>query len=466
MKIIAAKTQKQKPMTGNNFQLKLKQTQQLNQAMQQSLRVLQMSGLEMEREVEDWLADNPLLERSDPIESSEEFAHYTANIASKHISLDDDDSSSMWENLAQEETLNAYLHKQVSEHPLSEIEAARVHILIDFLDDKGYLTESIEEIVENTPLEWMLDAEDMEEALLHLQNFDPAGIATANLTESLLHQLDRLPASPERRCAAHIVVNHLDCISQNTPRNINKFSKLLPEYNEETLYAALELIGSLRPFPAYGFASEEPIVYVRPDVFIERSKNGWRAIMNEDAQPRIHINNDLAQALQDSEETDPVWREKMLNAKQKIDILQLRKSTVLRVAEYIVENQQDFFTFGEIGLVPMLIKDCAAKLELAESTISRAVNSKYLACPQGLFALRYFFSQNAIGNNQGEDGISANAIRSLLGQIVANENKQKPLSDTDLHNLLQQQGITIARRTVAKYRQQLGIPTVQQRRQD
>ncbi|MDK4587042.1 RNA polymerase factor sigma-54 [Kingella kingae] len=450
-------------MTSTKFQLKLKQTLQLNQAMQQSLRVLQMSGLEVEREVEDWLADNPLLERRESEDWGKE-PHYTANISSKrHISLDDDDSSA-WENLVEEETLNAYLHKQVSEHPLSPEEAARVHVLIDFLDDKGYLTESIEEIIDHTPLEWMLDEDDMELALEQLREFDPPGIATTNLQQSLLHQLDRLPLSAERRCAAHIVVHYLDNISQNTPRNINKLSKLMPDTPKSTIEDALEMISSLRPYPAYGFAIDEPTAYVRPDVFIESHRGEWVVVCNDDAIPQIQINPELSEALQEIE-NDAVWREKMVHAKQKIDMLQQRKSTIMRVAEYIVERQQDFFTFGEIGLVPMLIKDCASALELAESTISRAVNSKYLACPQGLFALRYFFSQNAIGSNQGEDGISGNAIRSLIAQMVDNEDKTKPLSDTDLHQLLQQQGITIARRTVAKYREQLGIPTVQQRRQ-
>ncbi|MDK4537443.1 RNA polymerase factor sigma-54, partial [Kingella kingae] len=258
--------------------------------------------------------------------------------------------------------------------------------------------------------------------------------------------------------------HYLDNISQNTPRNINKLSKLMPDTPKSTIEDALEMISSLRPYPAYGFAIDEPTAYVRPDVFIESHRGEWVVVCNDDAIPQIQINPELSEALQEIE-NDAVWREKMVHAKQKIDMLQQRKSTIMRVAEYIVERQQDFFTFGEIGLVPMLIKDCASALELAESTISRAVNSKYLACPQGLFALRYFFSQNAIGSNQGEDGISGNAIRSLIAQIVDNEDKTKPLSDTDLHQLLQQQGITIARRTVAKYREQLGIPTVQQRRQ-
>lgn len=454
-------------MSGNNFQLKLKQTQQLSQSMQQSLRVLQMSGLEIEREVEDWLDENPLLERKELPESNVYDIHApNVDVAKRGISLDDEEQSSAWENLSSEETLNSYLHKQVCEHPLSEREAAYVHVLIDFLDEQGYLTESIEEIIDHTPLEWMLDEEEMEIALENLRQFDPPGIATENLSQSLLHQLDRLPLSNARRAAAYIVAHHLEQLSQNMPKNLIKISKLMPDFKESDLRKALEMVAKLNPYPAYGFAGSEPTSFVRPDVFVEKGRYGWQVVSNEEAWPQIQINPDLNDALQDEQALDPVWREKMLAAKQKLDMLQQRKATIVRVAEYIVEKQQDFFIFGEIGLVPMLLKDCAAELELAESTISRAVSNKYLACPQGLFPLRYFFSQNAVGSNGEGEGISANAIKSIIAQLVANEDKKQPLSDFALHRMLSQQGITIARRTVAKYREQLGLPTVQQRRED
>ena len=313
----------------------------------------------------------------------------------------------------------------------------------------------------------MLEEEDMEAALEHLRAFDPAGIATPDLTHSLLYQLDRLPPSEARRCAAQIVTRHLDILTPNTPKNINRLSRLMPKYSESTLREALELISSLRPYPSYGFAADEPTQYVSPDIIIQKNEKGeWYAVSNEEALPQIRINTELANALQDETELDPVWREKINSAKQKLEMLQQRKSTILRIAEYILEKQQDFFYFGEIGLVPMLLKDCAKQLGLAESTISRAVSNKYLACPQGLFALRYFFSQNAaINDNSESGGISANAIRSIISQIVEHEDKQKPYSDCALHRLLQQQGINIARRTVAKYREQLDIPSVQQRRE-
>lgn len=443
-------------MTSNHLQLKLRQTQQLSQNLQYSLRVLQMSGQEIEREVEDWLADNPLLERAPLPESPLEPNRLSAAISQTHRHVGGDDAENAWENVAAEENLYHYLHAQVCEHPLTELEAAHVHVLIDFLDEHGYLTESVEDIIDNTPLEWQLCEEDIEIAIENLQNFEPAGIATANLNQSLLHQLSRLPASNVRRCAAMIVKDHLAEMRPSQKQNINFLSKKLPEYPAETIQAALEMIADLNPYPAYGFASDEPTSYIQPEVSVKETAQGWVVQSNDHVFPRVQINTELADALNEAEEIDPIWKEKNAEAKQKVDMLNQRKSTVIRIAEYIVERQQDFFTFGEIGLVPMLLKECAQHLDLAESTISRAVNQKYLSCPRGMFPLRYFFSQTAV-TGEDDEGISQNVIKALLVQIINTENKQKPYSDNELMNLLKQQGISISRRTVAKYRDLLGI---------
>ena len=175
------------------------------------------------------------------------------------------------------------------------------------------------------------------------------------------------------------------------------------------------------------------------------------------------MNEELSEALAEVEEVDDAWKEKIQEARQKIDSLALRKSTVLRLAEYIVERQEDFFVFGEIGLTPMLLKDAAQALDIAESTVSRAVNNKYLACPRGLFALRYFFTQ-AVSADENQEGTSQSAVKAMLQQLVQEENKQKPYSDEALCQLLKQQGIDISRRTVAKYRDALDIPAAHLRK--
>lgn len=452
-------------MSGNAIQLKLRQTQQLNQNMQYSLRVLQMSGQEVEREVEEWLADNPLLERADETDTPLEPTLLSAAVAQRHNQIGGDDAENAWENIAVEENLYTFLHAQVCEHPLSEREAAHVHILIDFLDEHGYLTDSLDDIIEHTPLEWMLTYEDLESALEQLQSFDPAGIATANLTQSLLHQISRLPSSEIRRCAAQIISRHLSELRPNSKQNDTHIARKLPEFDSQTIQRALELISQLNPYPAYGFATNNPTAYIQAEVIVRETDTGWKAFSNDKVWPRIQISSELNDALAQSEETDPVWKEKVNEARQRLDILQHRKSTVMQISEYIIERQQDFFDFGEIGLTPMLLKECAQHLGRAESTISRAVNQKYLSCPRGLFPLRYFFTQSAVTGDD-EEGISQSAIKALLSQIIEKENKNKPYNDNELVQLLQQQGIQISRRTVAKYRDLLNIPAANSRRQN
>lgn len=447
-----------------NFGLKLKQNQQLNQRLQQSLRVLQMSSQEIEREIEDWLQDNPLLERSE----TEEFAdfNFDSNISAAlpySNQIGGDDAEDAWLNIAQEEDFNTYMHAQVCEHPLSQTEAAHVHILIDFLDDQGYFTDSLSEVVDNTPLEWMLEENDLQNALDILQTFDPPGVAAANLIESLLLQLMRLPATPERQLAGHLIQSSFEELGKNRQQNIARFQKLYPESDAQTIQAALDLISSLNPYPAYGFASTEPTAYIQPDVWVKETKDGWSVSSNDAAWPKIQINREYAKLIKELEKGAPEWKEKLNEARQKIDSLELRKSTVVRLAEYIVERQEDFFTFGQIGLTPMLLKDAAAELALSESTVSRAATQKYLACPRGLFALRYFFTQ-AVGTDSDNEGISQGAIKAMISQLVANENRSKPHSDEALVQLLKQQGVDIARRTVAKYRESLDIPPAHKRK--
>lgn len=442
--------------------LKLRQTQQLNQRLQQSLRILQMSGIELEREVEDWLQDNPLLERPEADEFADaEFNHGTTIPRSNH--LGGDDAEDAWLNIAKEEDFNQYLHSQVCEHPLSDKEAAYVHILIDFLDDQGYFTDSIQDLIDNTPLEWMLDEDELQNALDLLQTFDPPGVAAADLTESLMLQLMRLPASPARQAAAHLIQSSLHDLGKNRKQNIIRFRKLFPEIDSETIEAALDIIATLNPYPAYGFASSEPTAYIQPDVWVKEGKDGWKVIGNEAAWPKLQLNREYCELMKSAEDGAPEWKEKINEAKQRIDSLELRKSTVIRLAEYIVKNQEDFFIFGEIGLAPMLMKDAAAELGLAESTISRAANQKYLSCPRGLFALRYFFTQ-AVNSEGDKEGLSQGAIKAVLGQIIENEDSSKPHSDETLVRLLKQQGIDIARRTVAKYRESLDIPPAHKRK--
>ncbi|STZ77000.1 RNA polymerase factor sigma-54 [Bergeriella denitrificans] len=441
------------------FNLKLKQSQQLNQHLHQALRILQLPGIDLEREVEDWLQDNPLLERIEADEAADSpFAH---TLYPHQIGGEEAEDALL--NVAGKEDFYSYLHAQVCEHPLSAQEAALVHILIDFLDEQGYLTEQPADILEHTPLEWMLDEDGIQQAVDALQAFDPPGVAASGLTESLLLQLMRLPASPARQLAARLIQNHFDELGKNRAQNIQRFRKHFPQAEPETIETALKLIAALNPYPAYGFATQEPTAYIRPDVWVRETKDGWKVSSNEAALPQIRLNQEYCALFKETGNESPEWKEKLAEARQKIDSIALRRNTVLRLAEYIVARQEDFFIFGEIGLSPMLLKDAAAELGLAESTVSRAANQKYLACPRGLFALRYFFTQ-AVNSDEDGEKVSQEAAKAVIAQLVENEDGRKPYSDETLVQLLKQQGITIARRTVAKYRELLDIPPAHKRK--
>lgn len=447
----------------NTFQLKLRQTQQLHQNVQQSLRVLHMSGIELEREVEEWLEENPLLERVEQIESWQP-SFSTVLPSHRSLSIDNEENSATWEAVAVEEDFNTFLHKQVCEHPLDEQETALVHLLIDSLDEQGYLADSINDLVENLPLDWRVDEHNLGHALKKLQQFEPAGVGAIDLSESLVLQLQRESEQNDTvSCAIEIAKRFLPELKRSQTQLLSIIKKALPKYEKATIQSALKLIGRLNPFPAYGYASADSTAFVQPEIWVNEGAKGWQINDNQTAWPQIQLNQEYSDLLKSDESLDSIWKEKINEARTKIESLAYRKSTVLRLAEYIVEKQEDFFVFGEIALVPLLLRDAAAELELAESTISRAANEKYLACPRGVFALRYFFTQAATGNE--ENGVSKKAVESILVELVNGENKQKPYSDSALADLLKLQGIEIARRTVAKYREALNIAPAHQRKE-
>lgn len=454
-------------MTQQSVKLKLRQTQQLNQKQQQSLRILHMSSLELAEEVESWLADNPLLERpeTDSFDSGIPEPSYSAAlpVARKTNSMEE---NNVWETVADEADFRRLLHEQVCEHPLDEDQAALVHLLIDYLDDQGYLKDSLTDIVENSPLEWMLDEEDLTAALRHLQRFDPAGVGAHDLSESLLLQLARRQPEETVFCAVRLVQYFLADIGKSSLAA--QVRKKFPEYSIAVVEAAQALVSGLNPCPAYGYAGSDHTEYVDPDVWIrpDPESGEWKVGMFRQAWTQVRLNQEYCELMAEYGSEAPELKQKLSEAKVLLSSLEQRKNTVLRLAETILDKQADFFSFGAIGLVPMTIKDTAANLGLAESTVSRAVNQKYLACPQGIFPLRYFFSQAAAysGDEDG-DGISAGAVKAVIESLIAAEDKAKPLSDQAIANRLALQGIVLARRTVAKYREELNFQPAHQRKQ-
>lgn len=451
-------------MTNQAVRLKLRQTQQLNQQQQQSLRILHMSAQELSSEVDNWLQDNPLLERveSDAAEQMPEIRYSAALPSSRRIS---DEESDIWETVSEEIGFHRQLHEQVCEHPLNEDEARLVHLLIDCLDEQGYLKESLQDIIDHAPLEWMLDEDELADALQKLKSFDPAGVGAADLAEALLLQLARHEPNETVFCAVKLIQNHLADIGKTAIAA--QIRKHLPQYSVATIEAAQQLIASLNPFPAYGNSDQNHTEYVEPEVWIrpDNETGQWKTGLLKPPQTNIRLNTEYSELLTESNIEAPELKQKLTEAKTLLFSLEQRKNTVHRIADLILEKQADFFEFGAIGLVPLTIKDAAAELGLAESTVSRAVNQKYLACPQGIFPLRYFFSQAATyADSEDEQGISAHAVKALMESLLHAEDKARPLSDQAIAEQLALSGMNLARRTVAKYREEMNFPPAHQRR--
>lgn len=449
-------------MNKTTLRLRLKQTQQLNQNLQQSLQVLHMSALKLDEAVSQWLADNPFLERIETEAGSADSASPAQYVRPRDAAYNSMDEADVWATVADEPSVREQLHAQVCEYNLDEATAAGVHVLIDNLDEHGYLVDSLTDLVDNSPLAWQLSEPQLARALTALQRFEPAGIGARNLAESLTLQLRRLPENTVRQCALILVQQHLG--QWQTAAQQKALCRQLPEFTAQTITNACHYIAQLNPYPCYGLAENAATNYIQPDIQIRQDEDGqWQIELIKAAWPQLKVDEDYGQMLNEAG-ADEACRQKWREAQTYIDNLAMRQNTVLRLAQWILRKQQDFFMFGTIGLVPLTLKETAQALGLAESTISRAVNQKYLACPQGVFALRYFFSQAVAQNEDNQVGSSQMAIKTMIAGLIQQEDSQSPYSDNELVEKLSKQGIRLARRTVAKYRETLKIPPAHQRK--
>jgi RNA polymerase sigma-54 factor len=330
-----------------------------------------------------------------------------------------------------------------------------VQCLIDALDDDGYLTQSLEELGESLPSELGIDADELQIALRHLQNFDPTGVGARSTQECLTLQLKALPEDETRMLALRIVREHLDLLAA---RDFSKLKKFV-ECDDEQLRAAQILIRSLDPRPGARYAALDTR-YITPDVVVRKLRGQWVTSINADAYPRLRINSLYARIL--SRQRGSGLSGQLQEARWLIKIVRQRFDTILRVGQAIVDRQRSFFEHGEVAMRPMVLREIAEALGLHESTVSRVTTQKYMATPRGIFELKYFFGSHVATEVGG--ACSATAIRALIKQLVGAEDAKKPLSDSQIAELLGQQGIVVARRTIAKYREALGIPPVKLRK--
>ena len=485
-----------------SLQLRTSQHLALTPQLQQSIRLLQLSTLELHQELEQLLTDNPLLERlDDPLDRSVRLlgdgAINTAQApgeappeggppqdapaapepepfdgggegldagtgdtdwssAGSGKGPDDDDARPQLE--ASHRSLREHLMEQMRVTVLESRDRALVELIIDALDDNGYLEESLEEIHARLPEELEIETDELRTALKMLQSFDPAGIGARSASECLALQIRRMPNVPlvTRRMALCIVENHLQWFAQ---RDFNKLKKAL-DCDDEDLREAQAVIRQCNPHPGAAFAADVSD-YVVPDVVVKRGRNGWIVTLNNDVMPRLRVNALYASLLKQGK-GETQMNAQLQEAKWLIKNMRQRFDTILRVAQAIVERQKNFFSHGAVAMRPLVLREIADTLGLHESTISRVTTQKYMLTPHGMFELKYFFGSHVATEAGGE--ASSTAIRALIVQFTGAEDPKNPLSDSKIADMLGEQGMVIARRTVAKYREALKIPPVSLRK--
>jgi RNA polymerase sigma-54 factor len=463
------------------LQLKLSQHLALTPQLQQSIRLLQLSTLELDQEIERFLQNNPLLERDEEptpgyvaatgaLPAAAEAPPATAEPPYEESTAADwagegtvsspreergEDEPDFAEIQAAATSLRDHLGAQLAMMPLSERDRFLVRLLIEALDDDGYLCQSLEELLELPPPELEVGIDDLQIALKLLQSFDPPGIGARSVAECLTLQLLNRPESKTRELALKIVRHHLD---QLAARDYPRLRKAVA-CSEEELREAQALIRSLDPRPGARFSPSDTR-FVVPDVIVRKVRGQWTVSLNGEAMPRLRINRLYADILQNQRGSG--LASQLQEAKWLIKNVQQRFETIRRVSQAIVERQRPFFEHGEVAMRPLTLREIADQLDLHESTVSRVTTQKYMATPRGVFELKYFFSSHVATETGG--AASSTAIRALIKQLVGAEDARKPLSDAQIAEILGQQGIVVARRTVAKYREALNIPPVNLRK--
>jgi len=505
-----------------SLQVRLSQHLALTPQLQQSIRLLQLSTLELHQEIEQMLETNPFLDTEEdhaPMEFGLERVTAPADKAAERekdrLSEREDSGDGQasadeppgmdtaefggterddWENGTERDdfdgirelpssssasasgdddfepvesadagpSLQDHLRRQLLGMRLSEEDASAVMVLIESLNEDGYLADTLEDIAERLAAQLGLDGDDAAEqreeladrlriALKWLQSLEPTGVGASSLGECLTLQLRELPASVARRVAMKICDGHLELLAR---RDMKKLMAATGA-DEDLLREAQALIVACEPKPGRPFARAEANIVV-PDVIVIKSGRGWKATLNPDVMPKLRINDLYAQAIRGQRNGSAAGLSQRLQEARWFmkNILQ-RFDTILRVSQAIVERQKAFFTHGEIAMKPLVLREIADELGLHESTISRVTTAKYMTTPFGTFELKYFFGSSL--NTDAGGNASSTAVRALIKQLVTAEDPGKPLSDSQLSDMLGEQGITVARRTVAKYREALKI---------
>jgi RNA polymerase sigma-54 factor len=481
-----------------SLQLKISQQLTMTPQMQQAIRLLQLSTIDLQQEIQTMVENNPMLELSDDeVEggfTAEQAKHEGNELTSESTATSNDDQpdyaqelipnelpvDSQWEDIyptqhttsqsmnnddidtrtADSDTLQDHLRWQLNLTPMSDTDCIIALAIIDAVDTKGFLSTTAEDI--QLGLTENIDVE-LEEvlAVLHLiQRFDPLGVAAQDLRDCLLIQLQQLPTdTPWLAPAIKLVEDHLHTLGSHDFSLLKRRLRL----KDEQLSQVIALIQTLHPLPG-DIIAESPVEYITPDVFVRKVGNRWSVELNPEVAPRLRINTTYAGLIKraDNSPDNSYMRDNLLEARWFLKSLHSRNETLMKVASRIVEVQQGFLEYGEEAMKPLILHDIAEAIDMHESTISRVTTNKYMHTPTGVFELKYFFSSH-VGTDSGGE-CSSTAIRAIIKKLVAAENPKKPLSDNKITQLLADRSITVARRTIAKYRETLGIPPSNERK--
>jgi len=503
-----------------SLQLKMGQQLTMTPQLQQAIKLLQLSTLDLQQEIQQALESNPMLDineeeepqvnaqadeiidklidtaknsdtsevnadRSDADKVSSEDSNFDADESWNESIPNDLPVDTVWDDVYQSsapanfssadedeydfdsrnskgETLQGHLLWQLNLTPMSDVDNAIAIAIVDAVGNDGYLTQSAEEIYNGlkSEREDSIELDEVQAVLKRIQQFDPPGVASINLQECLLNQLNQLARTTPWIGQAKLVVSHyINLLGSRDYAQLMRRSRL----KENDLKQVLKLIQQLHPRPGEAIQHSET-EYVVPDVYVRKQKGRWLVELNPEIAPKIRVNPSYAQLVKraDSSSDNTYLRDHLQEARWFIKSLQSRNETLLKVATQIVEQQQGFLDYGEEAMKPLVLHDIAEAVEMHESTISRVTTQKYMHTPRGVFELKYFFSSHVSTDSGGE--CSSTAIRAIIKKLVAAESPKKPLSDSKIATLLGEQGIKVARRTIAKYREAMSIPPSNERK--
>ncbi|MBI4005019.1 MAG: RNA polymerase factor sigma-54 [Gammaproteobacteria bacterium] len=477
-----------------SLQLRVSQNLAMTPQLQQAIRLLQLSNIELQMEVQQALESNMMLEiddGEDNEQTEQQSEEYRKVKSGDQINEDDIPQvipeelpvDSVWEDVydssisfspglnnneavffenqnLQEKSLRDHLLWQLNVIPVSEKDKAIAITIIDALDDDGYLSCKLEEILDALGDDIEVELDEVEAVLNLIQAMEPAGVGARNLQECLILQLNQCPATtPWLDKAKELVGRHLELMAAH---DFNQLMRRL-KVTQKELQEIITLIQTMNPRPGTQVQSTQT-EYVIPDVYVKKDMGMWKVELNPDSIPHLKINTSYANMIRraDNSTDNTSLKTHLQEARWFIKSLQSRSETLLRVASCIVERQRAFLEYGDEAMKPLVLHDVAEALGMHESTISRVTTRKYLHTPRGIYELKYFFSSH-VNTNQG-DACSSTAIRALIKKLINEEPPQKPLSDNRIAELLSARGIQVARRTVAKYREAMAIPPSNERK--